>query len=285
MAETKINGEPELETPPDQHVIKRMLKMVLLSLLSFLFPLAVVIFMWKNSAALLDTWKKVMIWKPMELEIVKNKKDQEMVWNSKMGKIWKEAVEWQRREGFCSVTTQRCLLKSFNVSLKGDNKLPVPVVSSGPDTPEGFTTKIKKLLAENGQEERLELSIVRGSSNENATEEEHYEDFLRAVLLSSNPKYRVAANFLRGAIFGSKDYIPSTILLALLGGHFSPIIHAWEIPAIDGQKSGEYMCALFDVNHAYGLCILPVRKLYSAVRTFDLMNGDSRGLIITKLND
>jgi len=116
------------------------------------------------------------------------------------------------------------------------------------------------------------------------TEEEHYQSFLSALRLSVHPsrEYRVAVNFLRGALFGCANYLPSTVLLSLLGGHFSPVINVWDEVGSHGAQ-GEAMCSVFDVNAAYGLCILPARRLFASVRTHDIMTGQSRGMLVTRL--
>ena len=72
------------------------------------------------------------------------------------------------------------------------------------------------------------------------------------------------------------------VFLSFLGGHFSPVVSYWESP-VSGAQS-EPMCAVFDVNQEYGMCILPCRKLYEASSTFDIMTGRRRGLVVLELN-
>ena len=59
---------------------------------------------------------------------------------------------------------------------------------------------------------------------------EQYQSFLSVLRLSVHPsqEYRVAVNFLRGALFGCANCLPSTVLLSLLEGHFSPVINVWD---------------------------------------------------------
>jgi len=110
----------------------------------------------------------------------------------------------------------------------------------------------------------------------------HYVAFLEQLRLVNHPsgKYRVGANFLRGAIFGPAGYWPATQMLALLGGHFSPVVGFFE-----GKQHAEPQVALFDVNDSYGLCMVPARRMFDAVYTIDLMTGSKRGLVVTRLLD
>ena len=129
---------------------------------------------------------------------------------------------------------------------------------------------------------QLEVTLCRGSVAEGATDDDHYAAFQEQLRLVHHPsgKYRVGANFLRGAIFGPAGYWPAMQMLALLGGHFSPVVGFFE-----GQHYPEPLVALFDVNDCYGLCMVPARLMFKAVHTIDLMTGSKRGLVVTRLLD
>jgi len=65
------------------------------------------------------------------------------------------ALEWQRRAGFCSSASMRCLLNSYNAQQKQTSVggavvtalSHVPTPWGGPDTPEGFKAKILAALS------------------------------------------------------------------------------------------------------------------------------------------
>lgn len=274
-------GQPELHSPPRQNPVLKALKVMLLSLISLLvLPIMFVLVLFSVSAR--DTFQKVFLSNPLQREAVHDEEQTERVWQAPSGRYYAQSVEWQEREGFCSSTTRRCLLKSCNVYLEnmGHSPLPIPASMGGPDTPEGFQTKIQKLLEDAGQAERAAVRVLRGGNKG----EDDYEAFLEVLKLSVHPsgKYRVAVNYLRSALFGCQNYFPSTILLSFLGGHFSPVVGFWESP-VHGAQS-EPMCAVFDVNQEYGMCILPCKRLYDASSTFDIMTGRRRGLIVMELN-
>jgi hypothetical protein len=229
----------------------------------------------KGSKGLRDVWKKVMGSKPLDRNAMRPKEVEKIIWNSAVGKLYAKAVEYQIREGYCSSATSRCILKSYNIALPPTNQIPVPAQISKPDTPEGFKQKLDAIVTSSG-EPYLNVTIVRGSENSEATEDDHYKAFLATLKLVQNPKYRVALNFLRGAIYGPAGYFPAQIFIALLGGHFSPIV-----AYLDDRE--EPLCALFDVNHEYGLCLVPPRNLFDAMRTHDLTTGGPRGLVVTEL--
>jgi hypothetical protein len=269
-------GIPSVQKPPEKGAFMTFFKMLIFSVLALILAPVLAIFMVvKGSKGLSDVWRKVMSSKPLDRNAMRPKEVEKVIWNSEVGALYAKAVEYQIREGYCSSATSRCILKSYNVARSSSNQIPVPAQISKPDTPEGFKQKLDAIVTASG-EPYLNVTVVRGSEKVGATEEDHYKAFLATLKLVQNPKYRVACNFLRGALFGPAGYFPAQILISLLGGHFSPIV-----AYLDDRE--EPLCALFDVNADYGLVLIPARNLFSATRTHDLTTGNARGLVVTEL--
>mmetsp|Transcript_17260 Transcript_17260/g.31269 ORF Transcript_17260/g.31269 Transcript_17260/m.31269 type:complete len:274 (+) Transcript_17260:90-911(+) len=171
------------------------------------------------------------------------------------------ALEFQITEGYCSVATQRNLLKS--IPGFSTEKLPCSSKRGGPSTAEEFSSSLSAISG-------YRTKVVHGSS-------EGYEVFRQALCQSNEPeKYRVAVNFLRSSLmgFGYPVWLPSNILLAFVGGHFSPVL---------GYLEEENLVAIFDTNHKYGFYLCDAKRLFDAVNTVDVTNGSKRGLIIMDL--
>ncbi len=288
---------PIVEIPPPQSSFLSWVYRILISIGAILVipVLALYCVLLQRWKALADIWHKVMVHTPLDLKIVKPNRDKECtVWSKGVGALYAHAVEYQLKEGYCSATTLRCVLKSINASpsLPPRHHIHVPPTEGGSDTPEGFKMKLDAMKKSSGESMFQNVSIVRGadkskSNQVTVTEEDHYEAFLAAIKLANNPRYRIVCNFLRGGLFGPVSWAPDKLLLALLGGHFSPII-GW-FPGGEGERQREgdteSLCALFDVNPSYSLVLVPPRKLFNAVRTLDLITGLPRGLIVVELKD
>lgn len=171
-----------------------------------------------------------------------------------------KALEYQVSEGYCAVATERCICKSIPHFPK--EKTPDQMTRGGPSTANKFAEALSC--------DRLTKSaVVYGS--------EGYDAFLKALIKSNQPQnYRVAVNFLRSSLFGfpTPTWLPGSWLLALLGGHFSPVL---------GYLEEENLVAIFDVNKKYGFYLVEARRLFASVNTFDFMNGTTRGLILTEI--
>ena len=104
----------------------------------------------------------------------------------------------------------------------------------------------------------LETIIIKGDVS--------YDEF--ATQLKSglaNDNVRIACNFLRSALMGFEKvrYIPTHLILSLLGGHFSPILGIVEHISNDEQEKKEDYVAIFDTNHKYdGVYFVPMKRLY-----------------------
>lgn len=171
------------------------------------------------------------------------------------------ALEYQIQEGHCAVATQRNVLKS--IPNFPSDKLPCPEKGGGPSTIQEFAQDITK-------QSGYPTQVVYGSQG--------YEAFVNALKQSNDAqRYRVAVNFLRSSMFGIKSpvWLPSSWLLAICGGHFSPIL---------GYLEKEQMVAIFDTNHKYGFYLCPTKRLFDAVNTVDVMHGRSRGLIVVDIS-
>lgn len=166
------------------------------------------------------------------------------------------ALEYQIAEGYCSVATQRNLLKS--IPDFSSDKVPCPK-KGGPSTMGDFA---KSLLDISG----FPSTVVYGSDG--------YEAFLQGLHQANDAStYRVAVNFLRSSMFGvmRPKWLPSSWVLAFCGGHFSPVL---------GFLEKEKLVAIFDTNHKYGFYLVDAKRLYDAVNTVDVMNGSTRGLVV-----
>lgn len=169
------------------------------------------------------------------------------------------ALEYQITEGYCSVATQRNILKSIPGFPR--DKVPCPK-TGGPSTASAICES---------------LSAISGYRTEVVYGSEGYETFRRALRHSNNPeKYRIAVNFLRSSMFGigTPTWLPSSILLAFCGGHFSPVL---------GYLEDENLVAIFDTNHKYGFYLCDAKRLFNAVNTVDVTNGSTRGMIVMDL--
>lgn len=138
------------------------------------------------------------------------------------------ALEYQITEGYCAVAIQRNILKSIPDFPR--DRVPCPK-KGGPSAVALMCESISNMSD-------YQTTVVYGS--------EGYEAFRQALRQSNDPKwYRVAVNFLRSSMFGigSPSWLPSSIVLAFCGGHFSPVL---------GYLEKENMVAIFDTNHKYG---------------------------------
>ena len=170
------------------------------------------------------------------------------------------ALEYQPREGFCSTTTLRCVLRT----IPGIHPEKIPALCSGPATAVSYSNSIDASYPGH-----LRSTVIRGN--------EGYDLFLQTLRKANDPKkYRLSVNFLRPALFGppSPTYLPSSCLLGLVGGHHSPVIAYSDVTDT---------VLVFDVNHNYGSLVISSRELFEAVDTFDPLAGEHRGLVLTEI--
>jgi hypothetical protein len=204
------------------------------------------------------------------------------------------ALEWQPREGFCSGTTVRCILKSFS-------SIPTPLVpsvmtsSGGPRTAEdvckAFETIGREETLGNNNNIHLETHLLRPDDQTLS-----YESFLKELQANlQDPNTRVAINYLRSALFGWSlpwywwPVAPVSLILGLFGGHFSFILGILPPPSLSSSNNtkndnndddDEPLVAIFDVNHKYGgTYLVPAKRLYHAVKAQDATTKLSRALI------
>jgi len=164
-----------------------------------------------------------------------------------------KTLEYQPMEGHCALATQRCILKSFQIS----NLEFYEAVGGGKSAVE--------MCDSLNSYEKISAKLVYGS--------EGYSAFRQALsLLNKDPENtRIAVNFLRGALFGFRGWrcFASSWIAAMFFGHFSVIL---------GYLEKEDLVAVFDVNASYGLFLVPSRRLFDAVDTMD--NTETRALIV-----
>lgn len=209
------------------------------------------------------------VWRKCAVPSIKSERNYQDValinkmWNSSVGKLYLEAVEYQKQEGYCGLATMRSILKSL-VLMGKLNPESVPPATSGPMTVKKFASRIDE------QSKGATVSkVVLGS--------EGYEAFLQAIKLSNNPNYRVAINFLRSPLFSAPSPIifPLNFVKTFFGGHFSLIV---------GYDESEDVVGVFDVNASYGgLYLVNSRRVFDAVDTLDLQSGEPRGLVVSSV--
>lgn len=182
--------------------------------------------------------------------------------------LYSNRMEYQKREGFCCPTTARNLIRSLR-SLESDGnermlegKLP-PLISGA-----RTALQLKQLLDGHTDRKLFKTRVVYG--------DEGFKTFLDTIRLSNNTRYRVAINFLRGALFGVSSSWPHSWLLAGLGGHFSNVL---------GYLEEDNLVVIFDVNHEYGVFVVDAHRLYESVNSPDISFTavNSRALIVTEL--
>ena len=231
--------DPAIPSPPS--LSQQIMKFMIFSLIGIFLVIPVLTYLFITKWNIMySTLKKAIV---PSIKDTKAYKDTELLHRlrqSAMGSLYQSAVEFQFQEGYCCPATQRTILKSLpglNHSLLADPK-------RGPATIEKFA----ETLDEQSQG-MTKSSIALGS--------EGYETFLAALKKVNNPKYRVAANFLRSPLFGFVRSIwPSSLMLTFLGGHFSPIVGFFE---------DLNLVAVFDVNHNYSTFFVTPERFYDAV--------------------
>jgi Phytochelatin synthase len=181
------------------------------------------------------------------------------IWRSEAGKQYANILEYQRREGYCSRTTQRCVLKSIP-QISADR---IPEEKRGPTTVQNFASFIDEC-----SKGATKSTVVLGT--------EGFDAFMSAIQRANDPKVRLSANFLRTPLFGFNQpiFFPHNVLLGFFGGHFSPIV---------GYLEDANLVCVFDVNHNYGAFLVTPQRLYDAIATFDVTSGKSRGLVVTEI--
>ena len=210
-----------------------------------------------HQTAFHDIWVKGRKKSIIYSEYYKNKHLLAKIWNSVSGQLYlKGGLEYQANVGYCPAATTRCILRSI------PSHIPIaipPMVSSSSLPP-------KVAAAIDNASTLTKTTVIYGN--------EGYEAFLSAIKLSNNPKYRVAVNYLRSALYGITLPFLHNILLGYIGGHFSPVI---------GYLPDQDLVAIFDVNHNYGVFLVDTKRLYDAVNTYDIMSKTTRGLVLTEI--
>jgi len=202
--------------------------------------------------------------------------------------IHQNALEYQLREGYCSLATLRCTLHSFSNFPK--NLIPKQKEQfSGPSNPDKWLLTIQDLLQKdnNNEQTKISVDIFRG-------DDVSYEMFVNVIRKSlEDDKSRVVVNYLRPVLFGFNKkpfhWLPANFLLSLMGGHFSPVVGMLKDDAHDKNDVTDNndgpLIAVFDVNHTYdGAYLVPAKRLYESIKSLDLTTGKSRAIMIIKMH-
>jgi len=194
------------------------------------------------------------------------------LWTLSSAQAYIDNVEYQIKEGFCGSATMLCILRSFG--LASDT---LPPQKRGETKPEKWCKHITQIAKETESDNmNLETTIIKGDVS--------YNEFVSQLKEGlANDNVRIACNFLRSALMGFEKvrYVPTHLILSLLGGHFSPILGIVEHVG-EEEKQEEYV-AIFDTNHKYGgVYFVPMKRLYQAVRTIDLGSNKHRAIILVE---
>eukprot|EP00401_Gymnodinium_catenatum_P009342 CAMPEP_0117458762 /NCGR_PEP_ID=MMETSP0784-20121206/1109_1 /TAXON_ID=39447 /ORGANISM="" /LENGTH=298 /DNA_ID=CAMNT_0005252313 /DNA_START=26 /DNA_END=919 /DNA_ORIENTATION=+ len=194
-------------------------------------------------------------------------------------------LEFQAREGFCGSATLRCVLKSL-----GCREDRLPAQRWGKSIPESWCEDIARIAREYAGGEKdedgasameLTTTIVRGDVD--------YDEFIEILREGlANPNVRIACNYLRSALTGFEKvrYVPTHMIVAMLGGHFSPILGMLDEEDADDETAAKRgdgcpLVAIFDTSHKYnGVYFVPARRLYEAVKAVDLSNNNNNRAIV-----
>ena len=210
-----------------------------------------------------------------------------LLWKKASAKPYVGRLEFQVREGYCGSSTLRNILRSLG--LDGE-RLPPQV--RGESSPKRWCPQIEETARAfqegNDVEERFELktSVLNGSVP--------YDKFLQSLRERiADKNTRVACNFLRSALFGFERsrLVPLNLMIAVFGGHFSPIVGIVERSDLegggwtDGERGEENdpLVAVFDTNAKYGgVYFVRARALHRAVRAVDVSKNEPRALIFVE---
>lgn len=253
--------EPVIKIPKDSSVLQKAWKVILINvifIIAFPYLLYILIRKWSIIYDIFIKANKKSIQYSLEY---KNKDLIKKAWMLPSARFYYNILEYQLMEGYCSCTTQRCILKSIeNIDL-----FTIPIIKRGPSTIANFSKSLDQ--HSNG---KTHSTIILGNQN--------YELYLEAIKKSNDLNYRVSINFLRSSLFGFKTpiWLPSNLLIGMFGGHFSPIL---------GYFEEENLVVIFDVNHNYGLYFVSPQRLYESIATYDISSNECRGIILTKLNN
>lgn len=181
------------------------------------------------------------------------------IWTKSIGKLYYNAVEYQKMEGYCASCTRRVILKSIPSILETDM---IPIQNFAPSIPFKFI----EVLDSTAGGCKIKSTIIYGSDG--------FEAFVCAIKKVNNLQYRVSVNFLRSALFGFNSYLPAGFFQGFVGGHFSNII---------GYDDNTKLVCIFDVNHMFGCYLVDLHRLYDAVNTYDFSSGKTRAIIVTMI--
>lgn len=190
------------------------------------------------------------------------------VWASASARPYLGRLEWQRREGHCANATARCVLRGL---LPDDDSTAIP----SRDAPPGPASLDRWAADVARASPSLRARVVRGDA---VDRDGLLGEITRAL---TDPRRRVAVNYLRPALVGFASRAPGHAALGVLGGHFSPVVAV--LPPSPTRPAPRV--AVFDVNAAYGLCLVDADRLRESVRCKDLTTGKARGIVVVELNE
>ncbi|EQC34563.1 hypothetical protein SDRG_07888 [Saprolegnia diclina VS20] len=182
------------------------------------------------------------------------------VFATPVGQLYRRGgLEYQAREGYCSVATQRNLLKSLPLVLPSQ----LPPARGGAATAAQFADA----LLRHSHGLVTSTQVVYGSDGVDA--------FCAALRLANDENHRVAVNFLHATLSGTGPlWLPWNLPLGVVSGHFSNVV---------GFLDDENLVAIFDVNDGYGAYLVDATRLFEAVCAVDISSNRSRALIVASI--
>ncbi|CAJ1934709.1 unnamed protein product [Cylindrotheca closterium] len=192
-----------------------------------------------------------------------------------------DALEYQKREGYCNSATIRCTLKSF----PGYPTEKIPPQKSEPADPEKWQGMSAWDTANDNDGD--ESPSGNGSTAKRSANLEmfpgscSFPEFLTAIKRGlEDPNCRVVLNYLRPVLFGFAVpwWLPANMCLALVGGHFSPVVGMVET---EKYRNDNPLIGVFDVNHKYGgAYLVPAKTLFRSVQLMDVSSQKPRAMIL-----
>jgi hypothetical protein len=149
------NGAPIVALPPPKTLGKNLLSLLVVHVL---FPLLLPVFVLRRLVKGEIAWKNILDLSRVvnaahsdpidKLTVYQDPNLLKKVWSLPSAKVYRNngcTLEYQKREGYCSGATRRCILKSFS---KFPSYLVPPQEEGGASNPDKWRASIEKLAQE-----------------------------------------------------------------------------------------------------------------------------------------
>lgn len=303
------NGCPIVPLPEPKTWSRKLFELVLYYLvLGSILPVLFFVLLvrkkvsWSDLCQLYATVQRATVSPVQKLPFYQDPELLSRLWKLPSAKPYLEhnALEYQRREGFCSRATLRCMLKS----IPSFPRALVPSEHYGEANPDKWAQNLQQDIAAAAAEEQpkqknpqkippVRVEIVPGDVS--------YSDFIKTLRRGlqqddddddddkRSTSRRVAINYLRPALVGfqTPKWVPMNFLFGIGSGHFSPIVGMLDKDASNqALADDEILVGVFDVNHTYaGAYLVPAKRLYESIKAKDLTVSKSRATIILSVDN